>query len=202
MKTKPCIFLILFAGMFAFQTGYVHADAPNTSEYKMKAAYIYKFLQFVQLPETRRADDKGKELKTLVVGVTDKNLLPHFRAVIGNKEVTQHETTYRIGVEHIDIKQLTNKNEMLELDVLFIKDTSNYDPRKLFETTVAHGILTFSETEDFIETGGNVNFVVVKNKLKFEINTGSTQQTGIKMRSQLLKLAIKIIDKKINRKKT
>ncbi len=197
MKNRIYILLILFAGMFVLQAGYLYADGPDTSEYKMKAAYIYKFMQFVQLPERKRADDRGKALKIVVVGVTDKDLLTQFRGVIGAKEVTQRKTIYRIVVEYVDIKQFEDKRRKPALDILFIKDTTKYDPRKLLEATVENNILTFGETKAFLEAGGIVNFVIVKNKLKFEINTGTAERTGIKIRSQLLKLAQKIIDKQI-----
>jgi len=182
--------------MFVLQAGYLYAGSSNASEYEMKAAYIYKIMQFVQLPEIKRIGDNGEELKLVNVGVTDKDVLVSFRKVIGGKEISQYKDNYKIAVKYVDVKHLADKNALTELDVLFFADTLKYDSREILRTSVKPNILTFGETKGFLESGGIVNFVIVKKKLKFEINKGMAEQAGIKMRSQLLKLAQKIVDNK------
>ena len=186
----------LFLCVCALQSGALYAGGVDASEYEMKAAYIYKIMQFVQLPETKRTDDQGEALKQVHVGVSDKEVLDSFRKVIGDKEILQHKDKYRIVVRYVDITQLTDQKAEPALDVLFIADTVKYDYREILRTSIKHNILTFGETKDFLDSGGIVNFVIVKKKLKFEINRGMAEQAGIKIRSQLLKLAQKVVDKK------
>jgi len=182
--------------LFALQAGTLYGASPDASEYEMKAAYIYKIMQFVQLPEIKRTDDKGEALKTVQVGVSDKEVLVSLRKVIDGKEITQYKDKYKIQVRYVDVKQLTDKKSQPELDVLFITDTAKIDYRAILKASIKHNILTFGETKGFLESGGIVNFVIVKKKLKFEINKGIAEQAGIKFRSQLLKLAQKVVDKK------
>ncbi len=184
--------MALFMYLVVSQAGYVYATGLDASEYEMKAAYIYKILQFVQLPETKRADGR----KIVHVGVSDKDVLTTFSRVIGDKEILQHKEKYRIVVKYFDVTQLADEQARPTLDVLFFKNTSKYDSREILEASVKKGILTFGETEEFFESGGVVNFVIVKRKLKFEINKQMAEQAGIKIRSQLLRLAQKTIDKK------
>lgn len=197
MKNTVHIVLSLTACMFVWQVGYLYADSVDTREYEMKAAYIYNILKFVELSEIKRTHEKGKEIKTVSVGVTDKDILLIFQDVLGNKEILQRKEQYRIAVKYVDVKQLADENNKPKLDVLFIKDTTRYDPQEIFSVCVKNGILTVGETEGFLESGGVVNFVIIKNKLKFEVNMGIAEQAGIKIRSQLLKLANKVIDEKM-----
>ena len=57
-------------------------------------------------------------------------------------------------------------------------------------------ILTISETEGFLESGGVINFVTGKKKLKFDINLIAAEKAKLKFRAQLLKLAKRVIQKK------
>ena len=196
MKSKVHILVALVAGMSVLHTGNLYAEGPKTSEYRMKAAYIYNFIQFVQWPEAKKTDGEHEEIKKIRVGVTDKDLLTEFGAVIGNKEISRNDVVYRIVVEYVDVGQLQDRKDHLELDVLFIKSSTRYDAKKLPGATTENSILTFGETSEFLEAGGIVRFVIVKNKLKFEINVGAAERSGINIRSQLLKLAKKVVQNK------
>ncbi len=197
MNTNKYSLILLAMSLLVMQAGTLYADGSDAREVEMKAVYIYKFIQFTQLSASRWAGDRGEELKTVVVGVTDKSLLASFRKMIGNKRVTQYKTSCRIVVKYVDVRQFGDNAEKLMPDVLFIKDTSQYDSRKLLRDTVRNHIMTFGDTEGFLEAGGMVKFVIVDRKLAFEINTGSADQAGIKIRSQLLRLAKKVVDKRI-----
>ena len=50
-----------------------------------------------------------------------------------------------------------------------------------------------SEQEGYAKLGAEINFIIINNKLKFEVNTKAIDKSGLKVRSQLLKLAL-IVD--------
>ncbi len=56
-----------------------------------------------------------------------------------------------------------------------------------------NGVLTVSDTQGFLEDGGIVNFVIEDNKVRFDINLTASEKAGLKIRSQLLRLAKKVI---------
>lgn len=195
MNNKNNMIVNLTVCMLALQGGTLYGASLDAGEYEMKAAYIYNIMQFVQLPEIKRTDDKGEALKIVHVGVSDKDILASVRKVIGDKEITQYKDKYKIQIRYVDVKQLTDKKSQPALDVLFITDTVKIDYRDILKTSIKRNILTFGETKGFLDVGGIVNFVIVKKKLKFEINKGMAEQAGIKFRSQLLKLAQKVVEK-------
>lgn len=51
-------------------------------------------------------------------------------------------------------------------------------------------ILTISDSKGFAYRGVAINFIIVKGKRKFEINTDAIDRAGLRVSSQLLKLAI------------
>ena len=50
-----------------------------------------------------------------------------------------------------------------------------------------------ADTQGFLEAGGIVNFVIEDNKVRFNINLTASEKSGLKIRSQLLRLAKKVI---------
>ena len=54
-----------------------------------------------------------------------------------------------------------------------------------------HGssVLTVGEMERFIPSGGIINFVIERNKVRFEINPNGAERARLKLSSQLLSLA-------------
>jgi hypothetical protein len=55
-------------------------------------------------------------------------------------------------------------------------------------------VLTVSEVEEFAARGGVINFVLVDNRVRFEINPGAAKRSGLKISSELLRLG-RIVDR-------
>jgi YfiR/HmsC-like len=66
---------------------------------------------------------------------------------------------------------------------------SGYDLPTILEN-VEKGVLTISEAPGSARMGTAINFVVLNEKLKFEMNKRSIYLAGLKASSQLLKLAL------------
>ncbi|MDI9432648.1 MAG: YfiR/HmsC family protein [Planctomycetota bacterium] len=54
-------------------------------------------------------------------------------------------------------------------------------------------LLTVADTPGFLEAGGIVDFLIEDKKVCFEINTAAAQRAGLQIRSQLLRLAKRIV---------
>ena len=64
--------------------------------------------------------------------------------------------------------------------------------RKVKETSV----LTVGDMENFIEQNGIISFVKENNKIRFEIRLNQAEKQHLKISSQLLKLARRVIQEK------
>jgi hypothetical protein len=54
-------------------------------------------------------------------------------------------------------------------------------------------ILTVGDAADFIGRGGMIRFAEVANRIRFEINPGAAERSGLRVSSRLLRLA-EIVD--------
>ncbi len=98
-----------------------------------------------------------------------------------------------------DIKTIaeTIANEQMDIlkkcHLLFICQSERKNTKEIIDLLKNDGVLTVSDTQGFLEDGGIVNFVIEDNKVRFDINLTASEKAGLKIRSQLLRLAKKVI---------
>lgn len=148
-------------------------SALANSDYATKAHQIYQFAQYI---EWRGENDT---LTFCVVG--DNPIGSSLSQVIANKKINGHP---------LEFKQVTG-NQLGNCDIAFISDSKRGELGQVLHST--HHKLTVSDIPDFAEKGGMIEFTKVEGKLRFVINRNAAVRAGIKISSQLLKLAHKIL---------
>lgn len=87
------------------------------------------------------------------------------------------------------IKKSLRIEDINECHILFICASEKKKLSEILTKIKDRPILTVAETKNFCQSGGIVNFIVVKNKVRFEINVDAAKRTGLKISSKLLKLS-------------
>jgi hypothetical protein len=77
--------------------------------------------------------------------------------------------------------------------LLFICPSEKKNTKEIIDLVQSNGVLTIADTQGFLEAGGIVNFVIEDNKVRFDINLTASEKAGLKIRSQLLRLAKKVL---------
>jgi hypothetical protein len=84
---------------------------------------------------------------------------------------------------------------------LFICSSEALSVPQILEAVGGASVLTASEIPQFLDAGGAVNFLLDKKKIVFEINLTMTKQANIEIRSQLLRIAKRVLGKAKEREK-
>jgi hypothetical protein len=159
----------------------VRAESTGTSEYDVKAAFLFHFAQFVEWP-TGTFKDASSPLTYCTVGDDP------FRGALD-----QGLSGKTIGARPLRVQHFKFPREMQSCQVLFVGAGEN----KLFAETLAsisgRPILTVGETEHFAADGGVIGFVVEANKIRFEINLEAAEKANLKISARLLALAKTVI---------
>ena len=74
--------------------------------------------------------------------------------------------------------------------LLFITPPFTDDIDRIKEALHGHNVLTVSDSPGLAEAGVAINFTLVRDQLRFEINRASLETAGLRASAQLLKLAI------------
>jgi len=154
-----------------------HAQPLIAREYEIKAAFIYNFAKFTDWPDGTFTDDTNATI-TLCVICQDSfdDIVDSLRGkIVKNKKLV--------------VKQCKQVQNIDECQIIFIRSSDSIKWRQTLETVENRKVLTIGEMEGFAQFGGMINFIIVNNKVRFEINIDAAKRAGLKLSSKLLKLA-------------
>jgi hypothetical protein len=156
------------------------ASDSDSSEYLIKAGFIYNFAKFVEWPSAAFAQPDSP----IVIGIlgTDPfgNLIDR---IVENKKV---------GARGFVVKRLkwsTDLKDLKECKILFVGASEKAHLDDLVQIVKSLPILTVGETPGFAERGGVIRFVLEDNRVRFEINVEAAHQADLTISSRLLTLA-------------
>ena len=149
----------------------------ETSEYLIKAGYIYNFAKLVEWPAA--AARKGQPI---VIGVLGNDGFAGVldRAVNGKK----------IDDRPLLVKRLKTKEAKdCGCQMLFVAAAESANADELIQSQKGASVLTVAETPDFANRGGMIALVLQDSSVRFIINVDAAKQAGLSISSRLLALA-------------
>ena len=87
------------------------------------------------------------------------------------------------------IRRLEGFQDLGGCHVFFISASEKTPLAQIVQTLKDSRILTVGETHRFAELGGIISLTIEKNNVRFAINVDSAERAGLKVSSELLKLA-------------
>jgi hypothetical protein len=178
--------LIAILGMTLNGTPLAYAqtgDAPDSSEYLIKAGFIYNFAKFVEWPSAAFAQPDSP----IVIGVlgTDPfgNVLDR---LVQDKKIGQRGFVVRRYKWGKDLKDL---KDLRDCKILFVSASEKAHADEIIQLVKWLPILTVGETPGFAERGGVIRFTVEDNRVRFEVNVDAAHQADLNISSRLLTLA-------------
>lgn len=179
------------------------------AEYQIKAAFIYNFMKFTEWPAGKEPGT-GPEKKApgelpMRVGIIGKNPFGKSFIPIQEKTILEHPieviefaSFQEFSRSCSSVKEASEKYSQEHLaqlqscHVLYLCDSEKPVLEVLLSLLGETGILTISDLPEFIEAGGVIGFQKKDNKIRFEVNLTESERQGLRISSQLLKLAIRV----------
>ncbi len=153
-----------------------HAEPGPPREYLIKAAFLYNFAKFVEWP-AEALPDIGISITFGIVG--DNPFGGAFESMEGKT----------VKGRKVVIRQFKGVQDLKFVHILFVSSSEKKRLPKIMKTIKDWNVLTVGDTEGFTEVGGIINLIIVRNKVRFEINAVNAEQARLKISSKLLKLA-------------
>jgi hypothetical protein len=155
-----------------------HAETtPLPTEYEVKAAFLYNFAKFVEWPEATWASATD----SFVICIIGND---PFGPDIQNEWRTQTVQEHKILIQHIP-----SVEEARACQILFVAASEQSRAETILQQLKHPPILTVGDDARFVSKGGMISFVLEKRRVRFHVNTVAAEAAGLKISSQLLKLA-------------
>ena len=165
---KNCLLAILL-----FLCCFSKTAAQQETNYAVHANIIYHFTKYIDWPTAKKSGD-------FIIGITgDSPLYDELKNMIEGKMV---------GNQKIVIKKVSAAAFSLDCHILFISDDESGSLKKIAGRTAGNPVLLVSESEGLASKGSCINFSIVADHLKLEINKKNIEGRNMNIASELLKL--------------
>jgi hypothetical protein len=159
----------------------VSAQSAGTSEYDVKAAFLFHFAQFVEWPaETFKNANAPLTFCTMgedpFRGRLDESVKGKF-----------------VGKRGLVVLHLKDREEIGSCQVLFLSAVEKKRQAEYLASASGHAVLTVGETDNFTQQGGIIGFFLENNKVRFEINVETAEKARLEISSRLLLLAKNVL---------
>lgn len=169
MKKYITLSLIVFCFIFSAKA--------QLGDYKFHTIYIYNFTKYIQWPNTYQTGD-------FVIGVYGSSpITSQLRAATANKTV---------GTQKIVVKQYNNLASVDNPHILFIPNLQSRNLDALKKKLEGKSTLFVTEKNGLAKLGSHINFILRDGKWKIEMNLAQVEAAGMRVSSQLARIAIPV----------
>ena len=155
------------------------AEITKPTEYDVEAAYLFNFGKFITWPQQ---DDSSRPTFQICVLGDDPFGMSLDRTTAG-------ET---INGKKVVDRHLERAQEAQGCSILYISGSESERLTRILGAMKYLPVLTVSDMPGFVERGGMIQFVLQNGRVRFAVNLSPTQQHGLALSSELLKVAVKV----------
>ena len=150
--------------------------APDTNT-KVKAVFLYNFTKYIEWPQSYKSGN-------FVIGVVaDEGFA---------KEIDIFFSPKSIGSQRFEIKHFSKPSEISQSHMIFVSPNFTGNINEVINKIKGKSTLLIAEKAGMARQGAAINFTIIDNKQKFELNKANAEKYDLKVSSSLSNLAIKI----------
>jgi hypothetical protein len=164
-KTLATIIALLFASV-----AYMQTTIP-----KAQTLFIYNFSRLIEWPANYRSG-------------------PFIIGVLGASEVTMELESYtkgkKVGAQDINVIRYKTPQEISTCHILFIPFAKTKQVPEILGILNGKSTLIITEKAGGLDEGSAINFVILQDKMKFELKPENAIKLGIKFSSKLQEMSM------------
>ncbi len=167
-----CFGLFVLPAVFGFQT------AGQDTNARIKSVFIYNFTRYIDWP----ADYKTGNFVINMYGSNTAMLT----------ELNNMAKTKTVGTQKIEIRNTTTLDGIGKPHILYISSDVSTPLADIVAKLKGKATLLVTEQPGSAKKGAAINFIVVDNRQKFELNQSNAEKYNLKVSSSLVAMAIPV----------
>jgi hypothetical protein len=175
-RARRCWCAVLLAALLY---GAMPSAQTVEAEHRLKAAFVSKFPQFTEWPESSL--DNRQRIEICVA-----------RPNPFGTSLTDLTAGERLGSRPLVVREVDSPEEISTCQLLFVPSQPLRDRKAFLDSARTLPILTIGDIAAFVDEGGIVALRVVNGRVRFDINVEAAKLAGLRLSSQLLQLALSV----------
>jgi len=169
------ILVPVVAAVFGCAATSAAADDAGVVEARIKAAFVYNFARFIDWPP-------GAAPGPLRIGIQGRGdlVLPLEEVIRGKKA----------NGRSLETAHVATAGEAEHCEILLIERSEDSRVREIVQTLAGKPVLTVCDGDNCLRDGAMIGFRIVDDSVRFQINQEAIEHSGLKISSQLLKVAL------------
>jgi hypothetical protein len=174
------LFLLLLPALFAARAAAQGLEHPDDVARQIKAAYLYKFASYVEWPRGVFARDDSP----VVIGVIGDDPLAAdlARMVVGKT----------VNGRRLAVRELQRDDPLAGVHVLFVGRMRGKQLAAILAAARGQPLLVVSDSHEAHVLGSAINFVMVDQRLRFEVALKPATDNGLKLSALMLTAAYRV----------
>lgn len=174
--------LIVSVVLLAVAASATPMAAEEFGEEQIKAAFLYNFAKFFEWPPGTFASASSP----IVIGVVGNH---------GFARILEDAVKGKwVNGRSLSVRTLDSAAQWQQCQVLYL-DTLSKTGQELLAQVRYASVLTVGNSEEFVQAGGIIGFVLENAHMRFALNPDAAQRANLRASSQLLSLALLTRDK-------
>jgi hypothetical protein len=165
--------LFTLAALILLFTSWIKSQ--HEGDYTLQANIIYRITKYIDWPDNKKSGD-------FVIGIVGDSPL--------EQELKRLSSTKTVGSQKIVVVKMSSSASSYNCQILFISDEESSNVKKIVAATTGAPTLIVSESSGLARKGSCINFAIVDDRLKLEINKTNIEQRNLRIASELLELGI------------
>jgi hypothetical protein len=157
----------------------LHAEDLQPDEQKIKPAIVFNIARYVTWPVSVLNDSTD-----FTIGIYGHGRTALSWGTLHGKVLHGHKVT---------VRRTSDPEELQNCHIVFIESTERKNVPRILAVLKEFPVLTVSDIDGFSHSGGIITLRTVNNLMKFEVNLKSARTSGLSISSNILKLAIEVI---------
>ena len=156
--------------------GAAPAEAERALERRVKAAFLFRFTEFVSWP----GPAFGRPGAPFVIAVASHDGLA--------EELRQITSGRTVQGRAVEVRRVREPETLQAAQMVFVADSDRQRLREWVRAAPRHALIV-TESAGALTAGSVINFVIVEGRVRFEISLESAEKRGLRMSSRLLAVA-------------
>jgi hypothetical protein len=156
------------------------AEAPAArAEYEVKAAFLYNFAKFVRWP-----GDLSEAPRFVLAVLGDDPFGPVLDRTFAGKTILGRP---------VEVRRVASVADAVHAHLVFVSGSEQARLPRVLAGLADAPVLTVGDDADFADRGGMIAFRLRDDVIRFDVNLQRVERARLKMSSQLLRLAQRVI---------